>query len=361
MNILLGVTGSVAAIHTKRLAKTLSMAGHDVRVIMTTSAIQFVFGSSEPKPFIDGKMDYCIPVYYDWNDTWNRVGDEILHIELRKWADAFVIAPLTANTLAKLATGLCDNLLTNVFRAWDWGKPVFIAPAMNTYMWDNQPTQLQLAILQQRNCTVWSPVCKLLACGDEGMGAMAPHARISYPFHKWVFPLAKGTFTIPNEPYPGGFGFERKYDIHTGVDLYCEEGEHILACEDGEVIAVGQFTGERVGSPWWNDTWYVSVLGPSGVITYGELNRDVLDLPERIRDGEKFKAGEEIGRVARVLKWGKVRKDIPGHSHSMLHLELMSHDARTEEMCPTWHHGQPKPPKLLDPTEWIRLSDRRVR
>lgn len=63
------------------------------------------------------------------------MGDPVLHIELRRWADVLVLAPLSANTMAKVAHGLCDNLLTSVVRAWDYAKPMIVAPAMNTYMW----------------------------------------------------------------------------------------------------------------------------------------------------------------------------------------------------------------------------------
>ena len=70
--------------------------------------------------------------------------DAVLHIELRKWADVFVIAPLDANTLAKLAVGLCDNCLTCVWRAWDLAKPVVLAPAMNTLMWQHPFTRRHL-------------------------------------------------------------------------------------------------------------------------------------------------------------------------------------------------------------------------
>ena len=94
-----------------------------------------------------------------------------------QWADVLVIAPLSANTLAKLAIGLCDTLLTCVFRAWDKGrrdKPIVVAPAMNTKMWEDPVTALHLGALRERYAirTV-GPVVKQLACKDVGMGAMA--------------------------------------------------------------------------------------------------------------------------------------------------------------------------------------------
>lgn len=110
-----------------------------------------------------------------------------MHIDLRRWADVMVIAPLSANTLAKLAGGLCDNLLTCVVRAWDFQKPLLVrwwwccahwhavaqvAPAMNTLMWDNPFTARHLATLTELGVQVIPPISKRLACGDVGSGAM---------------------------------------------------------------------------------------------------------------------------------------------------------------------------------------------
>jgi phosphopantothenoylcysteine decarboxylase len=120
-----------------------------------------------------------------------------LHIELRRWADLFLIAPLDANTLAKLAAGLADNCLTCVWRAWDPTRPVIIAPAMNTLMWEHPLTARHLRQLasdagagpapdtldveelmdwMNQKCPklrVVPPISKRLACGDVGVGAMA--------------------------------------------------------------------------------------------------------------------------------------------------------------------------------------------
>ena len=85
---------------------------------------------------------------------WNRLGDPVMHIDLRDWADVAVLAPLSAHTLGKLANGLCDDTLSCVLRAWDFGhgkrpgKPVVLAPAMNTAMWEHPLTQSQLTTLQ---------------------------------------------------------------------------------------------------------------------------------------------------------------------------------------------------------------------
>ena len=113
----------------------------------------------------------------EWS-SWKARGDPVLHIELRKWADLMVIAPLSANTLAKAANGLCDNLLTCVLRAWDFKKRVFFAPAMNTCMWDHPVTLQQVQTLKGWGFMEIPPISKTLMCKDTGMGAMAEPASI---------------------------------------------------------------------------------------------------------------------------------------------------------------------------------------
>ena len=133
----------------------------------------------------------------EWPGTRYHRGDEVLHIEFRKWADLFIVAPLDANTLAKFALGISDNFLSCIFRAWDFAKPVILAPAMNTLMWDSPVTLRHLRAVTRgsRGRAVpagWTlddapavfarhapeiilvpPQAKRLACGDVGVGAMA--------------------------------------------------------------------------------------------------------------------------------------------------------------------------------------------
>ncbi|XP_015728062.1 phosphopantothenoylcysteine decarboxylase isoform X4 [Coturnix japonica] len=104
---------------------------------------------------------------------WKGRSDPVLHIELRRWADLMVVAPLDANTLAKLANGICDNLLTCVIRAWDLHKPLLFCPAMNTAMWEHPITAQQVEQLKGFGYTEIPCVVKKLVCGDEGRGAMA--------------------------------------------------------------------------------------------------------------------------------------------------------------------------------------------
>lgn len=176
MNVLLGVTGSVAATLTKKMVEALQEAEYEPEVILTRAAEYFVPRKCLGVPVYDQ--------YSEWPQEHYAKGDEILHIKLRDWANALVIAPLSANTLGKLAAGLADNLLTNVFLAWDKRKPIVLAPAMNTKMWEHPLVQRNLlslvAFLSLAGYTVRvvEPAVKKLACGEEGAGAMAEIADI---------------------------------------------------------------------------------------------------------------------------------------------------------------------------------------
>ncbi len=166
MNVLLGVTGSVAATLTKKLVMALQEAGHEVQVAATAQS-QYFFSRKCLGVKVWTEAD-------EWPHASYEKNEEVLHIKLRNWADVLLIAPLTANTLAKIANGQCDNILTCVVRAWNLDKPMIIAPAMNTKMWDNPFTSRHLKIVKEvYSGVVVNPVSKHLACGDEGIGAMA--------------------------------------------------------------------------------------------------------------------------------------------------------------------------------------------
>lgn len=204
--VLLGVTGSVAAVKTPLLYAQLRQAGHEVKVAPTQAALAFfapeaLCAATLPNPSTSLEVRGQDAVYLD-ADEWPEgrlfeVGEPVLHIELRKWADLLLISPLDANTLAKLAHGLCDNLLTCVYRAWDLSRPVVLAPAMNTLMWEHPATARHLGQLLEDfggsrplphlgpeamsdtinsvcdRLRIVKPVSKRLACGDEGVGGLA--------------------------------------------------------------------------------------------------------------------------------------------------------------------------------------------
>lgn len=202
-NILLGVTGSVAAIYTRELFEALRGAGHQVKVVATKASLYFFdpaqLASREPHV---RNPDAVILDEDEWQGARYQRDDPVLHIELRRWADLLLMAPLDANTLAKLALGTCDNCLTCVYRAWDRTRPVVLAPAMNTLMWEHPATFRHLAQVAEdvtgqnatrhvdslaliawvngsaRTFAIVPPVVKTLACADHGLGAMAGRPEI---------------------------------------------------------------------------------------------------------------------------------------------------------------------------------------
>jgi phosphopantothenoylcysteine decarboxylase len=180
MNIILGITGSVAAILTEKLCTCLISERHAVKIVATGPSLYFLppDAGSHLKLAVAGREYAAIEMFRD-KDEWPAGGycknDPVEHIEFRTWADLLLIAPLSANTLAKMAHGICDNFLCCIARAWPKDKPVVLAPAMNTEMWIDPITPEHFAALRKRfsRLTVVEPESGLLACGDIGVGAMA--------------------------------------------------------------------------------------------------------------------------------------------------------------------------------------------
>lgn len=160
-NILLGVTGGIAAYKSVALVRRLKDQGSNVQVIMTESAQEFITALTFQA--ISGN-----PVHTSLLDPQAEAA--MGHIELARWADAIVIAPATANSMARLANGEADDLLTTVCLASK--APVAVAPAMNQAMWSNPATQQNLQILKSRKIEIYGPAAGQQACGDVGEGRM---------------------------------------------------------------------------------------------------------------------------------------------------------------------------------------------
>lgn len=168
--ILLGVTGGIAAYKSASLASLLVKAGAEVRVIMTENAKNFI----TPITFETLTGHKCITDTFDRNFEFS-----VEHVSLAQKADAIMIAPATANVIAKLAHGLADDMLTTTVLASK--APKIIAPAMNTGMYENPVTQDNLALLQKYGMEVVTPASGRLACGDVGAGKMPePETLIEY-------------------------------------------------------------------------------------------------------------------------------------------------------------------------------------
>ena len=160
-NILLGITGAIAAYKSASFARLLIKSGYDVRVIMTASAQAFI--TPLTLQALTGN-----PVHIDLLDESAELG--MGHIELAKWADLLIIAPATANTIAKLAMGIADDLLTTVCLATT--APILVAPAMNQQMWQHPSVKLNLQTLTDYDYEIIQPASGEQACGDIGEGRL---------------------------------------------------------------------------------------------------------------------------------------------------------------------------------------------
>lgn len=165
--LLLGLSGGIAAYKAAELTRLFVQDGIDVRVVMTEAACGFI--TPVTMQALSGN-----PVYKDMWDA--RIGDNMAHIELSRDRDAIVIAPASADLLAKLAHGLADDLLSTLCLARDC--PLFVAPAMNRQMWQNAATQRNVAQLARDGVSVLGPASGDQACGEVGLGRMLEAAEI---------------------------------------------------------------------------------------------------------------------------------------------------------------------------------------
>ena len=166
MNVLLGVTGSISAYKAVEIMRLFQKNGHDISVIMTRSATKLI------KPltfetFIPGKVH---------KNMFAQHQDPLLHINLSKDNDLFLIAPATANIIGKLANGIADDLLSTTFLAFH--KRVVIAPAMNHHMFENQAVVENLNKLRSRGVEIIEPEAGSLACDEDGKGRLPEPEKI---------------------------------------------------------------------------------------------------------------------------------------------------------------------------------------
>ncbi|WP_370469968.1 bifunctional phosphopantothenoylcysteine decarboxylase/phosphopantothenate--cysteine ligase CoaBC [Snodgrassella alvi] len=180
--VLLGICGGIAAYKCCELVRLLKKAGHQVNVVMTQAATDFV----SPTTFqaLSGE-----PVLLDTHDGLS--GNGMAHINLSRQADVMLIAPASANTLAKIAHGMADNLLTTLASARSC--PLAVAPAMNVQMWNNPANQRNLALLRQDRVQILGPADGEQACGEVGSGRMLEAAELAELLADvWTVPLLAG-------------------------------------------------------------------------------------------------------------------------------------------------------------------------
>jgi phosphopantothenoylcysteine synthetase/decarboxylase len=169
-NIVLGVTGSIAAHRAADLTSLLTKAGHCVQVVMTADAQRFI----TPLPFKTLSRHAVVTDLYDEEEGWKPT-----HIRLADEADLLLIAPATANSIAKLAHGIADDALTCIALALNSQARLLIAPAMNGRMWLHSATQASVKTLTERGAQFIGPEEGLLSCGYEGIGRLWPVDQIA--------------------------------------------------------------------------------------------------------------------------------------------------------------------------------------
>lgn len=163
-NILLAVTGSISAYKTADLTSQLTKLGHQVKVLMTPAATAFITPLTLQ---VLSKQAVLVEVMTEEDPK------QIQHIDLGKEADLFLVAPASANTIAKLAHGFADNIVTSTALALPSEVKKFLAPAMNTKMLNHPATQNNIETLKNYGYQIIPPREALLACGDQGSGALA--------------------------------------------------------------------------------------------------------------------------------------------------------------------------------------------
>jgi phosphopantothenoylcysteine synthetase/decarboxylase len=169
-NIVLGVTGSIAAHKAADLASLLAKAGHNVRVVMTADAQRFI----TPLPFKTLSRNPVITDLYDEEEGWKPT-----HIRLADEADLLLLAPATANVIAKLTHGIADDALTCIALALNPKAKILVAPAMNGKMWLHAATQENVATMKSRGAEFIGPEEGMLSCGYEGIGRLWPVDQIA--------------------------------------------------------------------------------------------------------------------------------------------------------------------------------------
>ncbi|HEX4158102.1 MAG TPA: bifunctional phosphopantothenoylcysteine decarboxylase/phosphopantothenate--cysteine ligase CoaBC [Rhizomicrobium sp.] len=191
MRIALGVGGGIAAYKAAELARLLQQDSHDVQVVMTASAREFI----QPLTFASLTGRKVITALFSAETPAETLSSAVEHIAVAQENDLLVVAPATADRIAKFATGIADDFLSTLYLAFR--GPVVIAPAMNSAMWEHPATQANIATLRARGCAIIEPEEGWLACGTTGPGRLAEPARIA----EFVASVARGKRDFEGESF----------------------------------------------------------------------------------------------------------------------------------------------------------------
>jgi phosphopantothenoylcysteine decarboxylase/phosphopantothenate--cysteine ligase len=315
MRILLGVTGGIAAYKSAELTRRLKDRGADVQVVMTTGAQHFI----TPQTFqaLSGR-----PVR---TDLWDAAAEAAMgHIELARWPSRIVVAPASADFIARLAHGLAGDLLTTLCLATD--VPITVVPAMNRLMWANPATQANVATLRQRGITILGPAAGEQACGETGPGRMVePHEIVDALFA--IAPrAASGSLQGRKVVVTAGPTRERIDPVRFITNR--SSGKMGFA-----VAAAARDAGAEV----------VIVSGPVNVATPHGIRRVDVETAEQMLDAVRAELHDTDIFIGSAAVSDYRAHEIAAHKIKKTSEELVLKLARTPDILATVAAGEPRP------------------
>ncbi len=316
MRVVLGVTGGIAAYKSAELTRRLKDRGADVQVVMTAGAREFV----TPLTFqaLSGR-----PVR---TDLWDAAAEAAMgHIELARWPQRIVIAPATADFIARLAHGLADDLLSTLCLATD--APIVVVPAMNRLMWSNAATQANVAALRQRGLTILGPAEGAQACGETGAGRMVePQAIVDALF-------APPRHRNENSPLHG-----RKVVITAGPTR--ERIDPVRFITNRSSGKMGYAVAEAARDAGAN---VVIVSGPVNVPTPQGLQRIDVETAEQMMNAVQAEIADTDIFIAAAAVSDYRMREIAVHKIKKTSDELSLQLSRTPDILATVAAGSPRP------------------
>ncbi len=316
MRVVLGVTGGIAAYKSAELTRRLKDKGADVQVVMTAGAREFV----TPLTFqaLSGR-----PVR---TDLWDAAAEAAMgHIELARWPQRIVIAPATADFIARLAHGLADDLLSTLCLATD--APIVVVPAMNRLMWSNAATQANVAALRQRGFTILGPAEGAQACGETGAGRMVePQAIVDALF-------AAPRTLDGNSPLRG-----RKVVVTAGPTR--ERIDPVRFITNRSSGKMGYAVAEAARDAGAN---VVIVSGPVNVPTPPGLKRVDVETAEQMMNAVQAEIADTDIFIAAAAVSDYRMREIAAHKIKKTSDELSLQLSRTPDILATVAAGSPRP------------------
>jgi len=315
VRVVLGVTGGIAAYKSAELTRRLKDRGADVQVVMTAGAQQFV----APLTFqaLSGR-----PVR---TDLWDAAAEAAMgHIELARWPQRIVIAPATADFIARLAHGLADDLLSTLCLATD--VPIVVVPAMNRLMWANAATQANVATLRQRGLTILGPADGSQACGETGAGRMVEPQEI-----------VEAVFATPRVA-TAGLLRGRKVVVTAGPTRErIDPVRFITNRSSGKMgYAVAEAARDAGAS-------VVIVSGPVNVPTPPGVKRIDVETAEQMMNAVQAEIADTDIFIAAAAVSDYRMREIAEHKIKKTSDELSLHLARTPDILATVAAGSPRP------------------